>query len=80
MMVKPFREYSDGHWLLLLWGMIVFVLLVGLFFSSAVIIVLSLLAGAGAGYTTYLYIQQLSGGPRSGSPASDADRHEGGAP
>jgi len=79
-MVTPFRKYTDGQWILLLWGMIAFVLVVGLLFSSSVLIVLSLLAAAGGAYTTFLYIRQIQSGPRSGSPSSDADSHEGGPP
>jgi|tagenome__1003787_1003787.scaffolds.fasta_scaffold19570404_2 hypothetical protein len=77
--MKPIRNYSDGQWLLLLWGLIVLFLLGGLFLGSTAVVVVAVLGGVGAGYTTYLYVQNAAG-PRSSSPASDADSNEGGKP
>jgi len=76
--VKAIRDYSDGQWLLFQWAVIAVVLVTGLSFSSTAMVVLALLAAVGAAYTTYLYIRQLQSGSRSASPASDADRHQGG--
>jgi hypothetical protein len=66
---------------LVLWGAIAFVLLVGLFLRATPLIVVALLGAVGAAFTTYLYLRESPpGGPRSGSPASDADSHKGGTP
>jgi hypothetical protein len=76
--VKAIRDYSDGQWVLFQWALIALVLVTGLLVGSTAMVVLALLAAVGGGYTTYLYIRQLQSGPRSASPASDADRHQGG--
>ncbi|MFX6250533.1 hypothetical protein ABTF88_21520, partial [Acinetobacter baumannii] len=71
------RDYSEGEWLLLLWGAIAFVLIAGLFLGVIAMVVIALLAAAGAGYTPFLYVQQL--GPRPAGPTDpDSDRNEGG--
>jgi hypothetical protein len=64
--VKPIRAYSDGQWLLLLWGFIVLFLIAGLFLGITALIVVALLGGAGAGYTTYLYVQNSTGAAGNG--------------
>ncbi len=74
--MKPIRAYSEGQWLLLLWGFIVFFLVAGLFLGITALIVVALLGGAGAGYTTYLYVQASTGG--AGRPP--ADHEDGGRP
>jgi hypothetical protein len=56
--VKPIRDYSEGQWLLLLWAFIVLFLLAGIALGVLPLVVISLIAAAGAGYTTYLYVQQ----------------------
>ena len=65
--MKPIRAYSDGQWLLLLWAFIVFFLIAGLFLHITALVAVALLGGAGAGYTTYLYVQNSTGTPGSGS-------------
>jgi hypothetical protein len=74
--VKPIRAYSDGQWLLLLWAFIVFFLIAGLFLHITALVVVALLGGAGAGYTTYLYVQTSTGAaarPPSDNGRSDTD-------
>ena len=86
--MKPIRQYSDGQWLLLLWAFIVVFLVTGAFISKPVLVV-AILAAAGAAYTTFLYVRENTGGSsarnRSASDpapgqAPDADPHEGGTP
>jgi hypothetical protein len=69
--VKPIRAYSDGQWLLLLWAFIVLFLVAGLFLGITALVVIALLGGAGAGYTTYLYVQNSTGA--AGHSTSDTD-------
>ena len=76
--MKPIRNYSEGEWLLLLWGAIAFVLIAGLFLGVVAMIVIALLAAAGAGYTTFLYVQQLGSRSTGTTPDYDSDRNEGG--
>jgi hypothetical protein len=54
--MKPIRNYSDGQWLLLLWGFVLMFLLVGIFISTLVLVI-AVLGALGAGYTTYLYLR-----------------------
>jgi hypothetical protein len=73
--VKPIRDYSDGQWLLLLWAFIVLFLIAGLFLGITALVVIALLGGAGAGYTTYLYVQNSTGTPGNGNTGnSDGGR------
>jgi hypothetical protein len=75
------KNLSDGQWLLVLWGAIVAVLLLGLAMKITTMVVLALVGGAGAGYTTYLYVRQATDqGPRSGPPGDDAEPNEGTKP
>jgi hypothetical protein len=69
--MKPIRDYSEGQWLLLMWGFVVFFLVTGLFLGSKAVVAVSILGGAGAGYTTFLYVQQHT------SPRPNGDTHEG---
>ena len=75
--MKPIRDYTEGQWLILLWAFIAFFLLFGLFIGSFGVVVISVLGGAGAGYTTYLYVQNATGAQPPGS-APDSDSYEGG--
>jgi hypothetical protein len=75
--MKPIRSYSDGQWLVLLWAFVALFLIAGLFLGIAALVVISLLGAAGAGFTTFVYVRELTG-PRGDSPASDADTTDGG--
>src|SRR3954449_4328337 len=74
--MKPIRNYSDGQWLLLLWGFVLLFLLTGIFISTLVLVV-SVLGALGAGYTTYLYVRSndftLPFLPASRSSAAEQD-------
>ncbi len=77
--MKPIRNYSDGQWLLLLWGFILFFLVVGIFLSTLVLIV-AVLGALGAAYTTYLYLRAndftLPFLPSARSSSADGDDDE----
>src|SRR4051812_23674116 len=74
--MKPIRNYSDGQWLLLLWGFVLLFLVVGIFISTLVLVV-AVLGALTAAYTSYLYVRAndftLPFLPASRSTAAEQD-------
>jgi uncharacterized membrane protein YdjX (TVP38/TMEM64 family) len=64
---------SDGQWLAALWTVVVIALLAGLIMGISVLVVLSLLGAAGAGYTTFLFVRQQTS---SANFAQDPDEKQ----